>query len=77
MAPLIPSGQAIGITPRSHRAAAPEAGLTYRPVGSAGPARVRLAWWRDDRPDEADGVVDLARQLYSRAMRTTEPPETM
>lgn len=64
---LIAAGEAIGITSEATIRQHPRPGVSYRPVRDAQPVPVWLAWWRDDKPAEADALIGLARELYEEA----------
>ncbi|RSM56491.1 LysR family transcriptional regulator [Actinoplanes sp. ATCC 53533] len=61
---LIAAGQAVGITAEATAYQYPRPGVAYRVLRRAPTISVRLAWWRDDPPDQLDEVVDLARTAY-------------
>jgi len=61
---LIAAGQAVGITAEATAHQYPRPGVAYRVLRHAPAISVRLAWWRDDPPDQLDEVVELARVAY-------------
>jgi DNA-binding transcriptional LysR family regulator len=65
---LIAAGQAIGLTSEATARQHPRPGISYRPVRDAQPVPVWLAWWRDNKPSAATALVQLACELYSRAV---------
>ena len=62
---LIAANQAIGLTSEATARQHPRPGITYRAVRDAEPVPVRLAWWRDNKPSQADALVRLASELYA------------
>lgn len=61
---LIAAGQAVGVTAEATAHQYPRPGVAYRVLRHAPRISVRLAWWRDDPPDQLDEVIDLARAAY-------------
>lgn len=61
---LIAAGQAVGVTAEATAHQYPRPGVAYRVLREAPAISVRLAWWRDDPPDQLDEVLDLARAAY-------------
>jgi DNA-binding transcriptional LysR family regulator len=61
---LIAAGQAVGVTAEATAHQYPRPGVAYRVLRQAPPISVRLAWWRDDPPDQLTEVVTLARAAY-------------
>jgi DNA-binding transcriptional LysR family regulator len=61
---LIAAGQAVGVTAEATAHQYPRPGVAYRVLRQAPTISVRLAWWRDDPPDQRDEVIALARTAY-------------
>lgn len=61
---LIAAGQAVGVTAEATAHQYPRPGVAYRVLRQAPQISVRLAWWRDDPPDQLTEVITLARAAY-------------
>jgi DNA-binding transcriptional LysR family regulator len=61
---LIAAGQAVGVTAEATAHQYPRPGVAYRVLRQAPKISVRLAWWRDDPPEQRDEVIALARAAY-------------
>jgi DNA-binding transcriptional LysR family regulator len=61
---LIAAGQAVGVTAEATAHQYPRPGVAYRLLRHAPRISVRLAWWRDDPPDQLAEVIALARAAY-------------
>lgn len=61
---LIAAGQAVGVTAEATTHQYPRPGVAYRVLRHAPSIPVRLAWWRDDPPDQLGELVTLARAAY-------------
>ncbi|MFI7541054.1 LysR family transcriptional regulator [Actinoplanes sp. NPDC049599] len=61
---LIAAGQAVGVTAEATAHQYPRPGVAYRVLRQVPPISVRLAWWRDDPPDQLTEVITLARAAY-------------
>lgn len=67
---LIAAGQAVGVTAEATAHQYPRPGVAYRVLRHAPPISVRLAWWRDDPPDQLTEVITLARAAYGWSERS-------
>ena len=61
---LIAAGQAVGITAEATAHQYPRPGVAYRVLRQAPRISVRLAWWRDDPPEQLAELIALARAAY-------------
>jgi DNA-binding transcriptional LysR family regulator len=61
---LIAAGQAVGVTAEATAHQYPRPGVAYRVLRQAPLISVRLAWWRDDPPDQLTEVITLTRAAY-------------
>jgi DNA-binding transcriptional LysR family regulator len=61
---LIAAGQAVGVTAEGTTHQYPRPGVAYRVLRHAPKISVRLAWWRDDPPEQLAEVIALARAAY-------------
>jgi DNA-binding transcriptional LysR family regulator len=63
----IAAGRGVGTTAEATAHHHPRPGVTYRPIKDGPRIPVRLAWWRDHRPDGVSDLVDAITQLYATA----------
>lgn len=61
----IAAGRGVGTTAEATAHHHIRPGVTFRSIKDGPRIAVRLAWWRDDRPDGLDGLVDAVTQLYA------------
>ncbi|MGC7098274.1 LysR family transcriptional regulator [Amycolatopsis lurida] len=61
----IVAGRGVGTTAEATAHHHPRPGVTYRPIKDGPRIPVRLAWWRDNRPNGLSDLVDAVTQLYA------------
>lgn len=61
----IVAGRGVGTTAEATEHHHPRPGVAYRPIKDGPRIPVRLAWWRDYRPDGLDDLIDAATRCYA------------
>jgi len=61
----IVAGRGVGTTAEATAHHHPRPGVTYRPIKDGPRIPVRLAWWRDNRPNGLSDLVDAVTRLYA------------
>ncbi|BBY30357.1 LysR family transcriptional regulator [Mycolicibacterium sediminis] len=65
----ITAGRGVGTTADATAHHHPRPGITYRPIKDGPRIAVRLAWWKDHRPDGMGDLLDIATKLYAEPRR--------
>lgn len=63
----IAAGRGVGTTAEATEHHHPRPGVTYRPIKDGPRIPIRLAWWRDGRPNGLGDLVDAVTRLYATA----------